>query len=195
MSTSVPQWRTSATTPTTTHQELPAIFGFSRLPTALSPGQYLRARLSLTMATAGELAVSRSSKASALEQRDLQGAEIVVAHGAVAGDDFSLDGSRHFAFSQNGRGRIGATQGEVASDSCRFNSGDGADMLHHAGDRNPAEPCTPSCEGAAMRKVRTFPGTKPSSTFRSDHRLLNASPVAISSMHDSAVSAITRIER
>ena len=37
--------------------------GLSRLPTALSPGQYFRARLSLTIATGRELAVSRPSKA------------------------------------------------------------------------------------------------------------------------------------
>ena len=68
---------------------------------------------------------------SSLEDWDLKGTEIVVAHSPVAGNDRSLDWGGRFAFSQDGRGRVGAAQGKVAGDGRRFNSRNAADTLHH----------------------------------------------------------------
>ena len=63
-SISRPKCRTSPTTPITViHGARSGVeLSFSRLPTALSPGQYLRAMVSLISSTAPGLASSCSSK-------------------------------------------------------------------------------------------------------------------------------------
>ena len=83
------------------HHELPATPGLILLPTALSPGQYLRARLSLTMATGEELAVSRSLNLRPLEHRDFERAQIIFFYSPVS-VAISPSTKRCFAFRTTG---------------------------------------------------------------------------------------------